>query len=337
MGEGEDDGVVALPVGLGKGRGQAGAGSQAADAGGGGDGLHVGVGGDDHGLVESGPREGPEGGGDEGPAPERGEQARVETTVRGEERGQRHGCESVGMRAGSGTPRPDPVADTGADTEAVAAATVILVRDAPGGIEVLMLRRNAKGAFGGMWVFPGGRVDPEDADPDHPGDEIAAARRAAVREAAEEAGLVVDPGSLVTFSHWLPPPRIERRFSTWFFLARAPGEASVQVDGGEIHEHGWRRPADAIAARDAGAIDLVPPTWVTLSRLAAATSVDDALARAQAAEPERYATEIIVDADVRVAIWPGDVAWPSGDLTAPGPRRRLWMDPAGWRFEESPD
>lgn len=51
------------------------------------------------------------------------------------------------------------------------AATVILVRPAQSttggeraeGIEIFMLRRTSKAAFaGGMYVFPGGRVDPED-------------------------------------------------------------------------------------------------------------------------------------------------------------------------------
>jgi len=44
------------------------------------------------------------------------------------------------------------------------AATVILVRPADtGGFEIFMLRRTSKAAFaGGMYVFPGGRVDPED-------------------------------------------------------------------------------------------------------------------------------------------------------------------------------
>ena len=36
-------------------------------------------------------------------------------------------------------------------------------RRAPTGVETLMLRRNSKLAFaGGAWVFPGGRIDPED-------------------------------------------------------------------------------------------------------------------------------------------------------------------------------
>jgi 8-oxo-dGTP pyrophosphatase MutT (NUDIX family) len=44
------------------------------------------------------------------------------------------------------------------------AATVALVRDAPGGLEVYLLRRVRGMAFaGGMHVFPGGSVDPADA------------------------------------------------------------------------------------------------------------------------------------------------------------------------------
>lgn len=43
------------------------------------------------------------------------------------------------------------------------AATVILVRPAPNSFEIFMLRRTSKAAFaGGMYVFPGGRVDGED-------------------------------------------------------------------------------------------------------------------------------------------------------------------------------
>ena len=42
------------------------------------------------------------------------------------------------------------------------ASTVALVRDAPGGLEVYLLRRVRDLAFGGMHVFPGGSVDPDD-------------------------------------------------------------------------------------------------------------------------------------------------------------------------------
>jgi 8-oxo-dGTP pyrophosphatase MutT (NUDIX family) len=47
-----------------------------------------------------------------------------------------------------------------------AAATVLLLRESAGELEVLMMRRGSGLAFlGGMWVFPGGRVDPSDSAP----------------------------------------------------------------------------------------------------------------------------------------------------------------------------
>ena len=236
--------------------------------------------------------------------------------------------------------------------EAIAAATVILVRDADEGIETLMLRRNSKLAFaGGHWVFPGGRVDDDDLEPsadeavegevpDQDQRTLQAARRAAVREAAEEAGLAVDVGSLVPFAHWTPPPVAIKRFATWFFLAPAP-TGDVTVDMGEIHEHQWVRPADALRKRDEGEIELSPPTWCTLDRLAASATVADALAEAAAHEVEHFETHIArAEEGGAVAMWHGDAGYDSGDPDLPGPRHRLWMVPGPWRFErwtEAPD
>ena len=162
------------------------------------------------------------------------------------------------------------------------AATVVLLRDGPAGLEVLLLRRDSHLAFaGGMWVFPGGRVD----DGDFPGDAVdrhealaQAARHAAVREAKEEAGLDVDGDTLVWFAHWTPPAGETRRFATWFFLAAAPTGAVV-VDDGEIREHVWVRPPEALAQRDAGVIELITPTWITLHWLSDQIDTQSALAR----------------------------------------------------------
>jgi 8-oxo-dGTP pyrophosphatase MutT (NUDIX family) len=214
---------------------------------------------------------------------------------------------------------------------------VVLVRDGGEGLEALMLRRNSELTFGGMWVFPGGRVDPVDRDPNRPDDEVAAARRAAVREALEEAGVVVDPDGLVPFSHWTPPPQAPRRFSTWFFLAPAPRGADVAVDGGEIHEHRWLRPADALRSRDAGEIELAPPTWVTLWRLDAAHDVDGAVNQARARPPQRFETHIAHVDGALVALWDGDAAYDDGDVDRPGARHRLVMLPSGWRYEGPPE
>ena len=44
----------------------------------------------------------------------------------------------------------------------IPASTVVLLRDGELGVEVLMLRKNSKITFGGMWVFPGGKIDAAD-------------------------------------------------------------------------------------------------------------------------------------------------------------------------------
>jgi 8-oxo-dGTP pyrophosphatase MutT (NUDIX family) len=210
------------------------------------------------------------------------------------------------------------------------AATVILLRDGLDGLEVLLLRRSAELAFhGGSWVFPGGRVDAEDGD----GDAKLAARAAAVREAREEAGLVVDAGSLVPFSHWTTPPGPPRRFSTWFFVAPvAPG--TITTDGGEIVDHRWSTPSAALAAQRAGEIELPPPTFVSLVRLTSSASVVDALAEAGSAPTLRFEPRLVrVDGGV-VSLYEGDVAYDDGALVdSDGPRHRLWAVDTGWRYE----
>jgi 8-oxo-dGTP pyrophosphatase MutT (NUDIX family) len=222
---------------------------------------------------------------------------------------------------------------------AIPAATVILVRDAPATdqvgphLEVLMLHRSSQVAFGGMWVFPGGRVEDDDAHPNDVGDEHAA-RRAAVREAKEECGLDVDLSAVVPFSHWTPPPGAPRRFATWFFLAPVP-EGEVIVDGAEIEDHRWLSPAEVLEQRDRGEVDLAPPTWMTLHALVTARDVPHALAQAAARAFVRYETHWSGVDGGAVAMWEGDAGYATSDPTLEGPRHRLWMLADGWRVEQS--
>jgi 8-oxo-dGTP pyrophosphatase MutT (NUDIX family) len=83
----------------------------------------------------------------------------------------------------------------------VDAATILLIRDSDDGIEVFMVVRHQKIEFaGGALVFPGGRVDPEDADPSLDGhrgmhgtlpEREMALRVAAIRETFEEASVLL--------------------------------------------------------------------------------------------------------------------------------------------------
>jgi 8-oxo-dGTP pyrophosphatase MutT (NUDIX family) len=210
------------------------------------------------------------------------------------------------------------------------AATVVLVRDTDAALECLMLRKTHGQAFGGLWVFPGGRV--EDVD----GTGLDGARTAAVREAAEETGLVLDADALVPFAHWNPPAEAPRRYATWFFLAALPeGAADVIVDGGEIGDHVWTTPAAALERHRTGEVELLPPTWVSLQRIAHLPDVASAVADVAAGRIDHFSTHM-ADADgLLVTLWEPDAAYESRDLTAPGPRHRLTMDPAGWRYERS--
>jgi len=123
-------------------------------------------------------------------------------------------------------PAPDFV-----PAEAVPAATVILVRDAREGIEVFLMERSGFGAFGGLHVFPGGKIDPTDGDGLWSGlaegvdPETANATLgvdsggldywvACIRECFEEAGVLLatrDDGALLPLSD----PDRRARFARW--------------------------------------------------------------------------------------------------------------------------
>ncbi len=224
------------------------------------------------------------------------------------------------------------------DFELISAATVLLLRDTNDGPEVLMLRRNSTIAFGGAWVFPGGRVDAEEID-HH--DELGTARRAAARECHEEAGLTISVDDLVTWSHWQPPVASVmsttrgplRRFSTWFFATAAPA-GEVIIDDGEIHEHRWLTPANAMELHRLGEIELVPPTWVTLLQLGAHPDSASAMRWAAEQTPLRFHTKHM-QANVPTLTWEPDVFHAGGGADDPGPRHRMALDPKGWRYERT--
>ena len=161
--------------------------------------------------------------------------------------------------------------------EPVPAATVVLVKDnqAATGIEVLLLQRNSKLVFhGGHWVFPGGRIDANDFAAAKDGLEYPAAQLAAIRETREEAGIHITAGQLIHTAHWTTPPKLPRRFCTWFFVCPLRESVEVVVDNDEILDFRWLSPAQALADADAEKIVLPGPTKATLNDIAPHQSLD---------------------------------------------------------------
>lgn len=194
------------------------------------------------------------------------------------------------------------------------AATIVLARPGPGGdgsgVEVLALRRSLESrAAPGFTVFPGGAVDPGDdalgsawfGSPDE------RARACAVRELAEEAGLLLTSGGLVPvqpgtgrspvdgvdafgppeasalaeLARWVAPEFLRVRFDARFFAAAAAGPSgrlAPTPDGVEITEAAWAGPSALLDAFGRGEILLAWPTFRTLEHLAECRSVADVLA-----------------------------------------------------------
>ena len=220
------------------------------------------------------------------------------------------------------------------------AASVILLREGGAGMEVLLLRRSARADYlAEAWVFPGGVVEAEDGtDPLS----LETARAAASRETREEAGIELDPAALVPYSQWCPPPESPKRFLTWFFVAAAPHHDDVMVDGAEITEHIWVNPAEGLAARDAGKVTLMPPTWMALRDLSLQPSIGAVLDMARAGPRRTGRRGCFRPAQGRPARrWTSSrsgTATPAsatGDAAAPGARHRLHMGADPWFYDRS--
>jgi 8-oxo-dGTP pyrophosphatase MutT (NUDIX family) len=183
-----------------------------------------------------------------------------------------------------------------------AAATVVAARPAREGVEVLVLRRGRESRFlPGYVVFPGGAVDPHDADRGSRwfGSAEEGARAAAVRELAEEAGLVITRAgvgrapperplalideapptaeSVPQIAHWVAPEIVPVRFDARFFAVAAPRGVDPRPDGREAIEAWWAKPAEVLDGWWREALRLYWPTMKTMEALAACRSVDEIL------------------------------------------------------------
>jgi 8-oxo-dGTP pyrophosphatase MutT (NUDIX family) len=236
------------------------------------------------------------------------------------------------------------------------AATVIVLRaQASGAAEVLLLRRAQSASFfPHAWVFPGGRVEDEDALlPVIGGGRLAAPpwrapAVAALRECFEESGvwlgagapgpalrarlnarqgsllegdgLVADLDRLRPWAWWITPPEEPKRFDTRFFVAVVSSDAVAAADAAETVDHRWLRPAEALADRGVG---LAPPTFRTLEELAALDTVAAIWAAAADRPTPPIQPRLDRGEDGVIITLPGHPSLPAAE-PAPGPKRICW-------------
>ncbi|MFM7335714.1 MAG: NUDIX hydrolase [Tabrizicola sp.] len=176
-----------------------------------------------------------------------------------------------------------------------AAATVVLWRESRSGPQVLMGQRGEGAVFmPSKFVFPGGRVDPEDQANARPGFLATECERrlglfvpedaptpgalvaAALRELTEETGLnlaAMDHPSLRFVFRAITPPGRTRRFDARFLLAHDEGLDGDGEDfsaaSGELQHLHW------LPLPEARALDLPFITEVVLAEVAALVAGHD--------------------------------------------------------------
>lgn len=200
-----------------------------------------------------------------------------------------------------------------------------------------MLERIARGFFGGLWVFPGGALDPIDESelarevvsiPD--GADDLPWRSAALRETVEEVGfLLTDPpsGDAVGFngpslfedlrsrgvtldgrrlrllSQWVTPEGAPTRFDARFYLAVATEDPVLIPQEREVTDVAWVRPQEALDRMDRGLWAMVTPTIHHLRWLAEHTEVGEIWSAAGRASVSRVEPIIEEDgSEVRVRL-----------------------------------
>lgn len=219
------------------------------------------------------------------------------------------------------------------DNHPIPAATVVALKLINDQLNVLMLRRNPKlSAYGGAWVFPGGKVD-ESVDLYDGIHELESAKRAAVREAMEEAGLHVEMNRMVPFAHWTTPAIRPKRFSTWFFAIHIKGEdQTVEVDGEEIVEGRWFSPQEILQLHNQGDLNMVPPTYITLLEFSKFKEPESLIEQLKSEEVFHFKPKVVSLEDQVCYLYGGDAGYDAEDPSVTEVRHRLVTKGRDWQY-----
>ena len=149
-------------------------------------------------------------------------------------------------------------------------AAAILLTSGDGAVPEVFLVERAQELrfFGGYHALPGGVRGPEDG-PDDPGSaDLEPLRRCALRELAEETGIVLPSAQALTeICRIETPPFAPVRYDTVFFAAGLPGGQTPRVETGELSGGRFWQPETALAAWRRGEVLIVPPVLILLELL----------------------------------------------------------------------
>ena len=246
--------------------------------------------------------------------------------------------------------------DLKADREPVPpkdAATIVLVREGRGGVEVFCVERNRQSRFmGGAVVFPGGKLDPTDADeawaalatpPRTPVAGDAAHARAlavaACRETLEEAAILPVVGGTLTDADLR---EMRARVAAGPDVLRALlAERGLRLDLGALYPLAsyWAFQSEVLRRYDAVEVQLMPPTHRTLALLAELSTPDEVLAHAERAclDPicPRLVKQVEAAGETLALVLPGDPEHEVPEARVAGGSRYV-LRGEQWRSEGAP-
>lgn len=206
------------------------------------------------------------------------------------------------------------------------AATVVLLRPADIGFEVLLLQRNKALKFAGsQWVFPGGKMEAEDGI--NGDDMLHAAKQAAARETQEEAGIELDADGFQFFAHFTTPTTEVKRFATWFLIGALHEHQDIVIDDSEIVNYQWLTPEQALQEHRSGKLDMLPPTYWALLQLSEFDDHDTAIKHIATQENQEatphFMPKMIMDKSGLHVLLEYDASYQSDAIAPTGLRHRF--------------
>lgn len=215
----------------------------------------------------------------------------------------------------------------------IPSATVILLRDGALGLELLILKRNpALKTNGDHWVFPGGKLESAELELQ---DREWGERLAAARECTEECGLTVKPENLITYSRWVTPSIIPKRFDTGFYITKAEDQVVI-IDNSEIIDYDWIKPAEILPLMKSGDIKVRPPTLISIVDLLHFFYAEEALAAFRSSDVTVYKPKVYqIDSNAGQVIhmlYQNDAGYEQDEPTNQSLLHRAIFDSAGIHY-----